>query len=204
MTERHQDAERDPVVRRAIDELQKMPAADAAAIRRVVAAAAAARLTPADDEPMVVAPRRLSTRVWTVAGIAAAAAFIGFGLSSMRRQEPAAITASAPASNLPSPLTAVANDAADVRAIPQQFVFHTTKARSVSLVGDFNKWDPSKTPMARAAGSDLWSITLPVIPGRHIYGYMVDDSIFVLDPRAPKARDRDLGVDGSVIIVGKP
>ena len=199
MTERHLDAERDPVVRRAIDELQKMPSADAAAIRRVVAAAAAARLTPADDEPMVREPRRVSMRAWTIAGIAAAAAFIGFGLSNMRQPEPAMTAASAPVS-----LTPVANDAADVRAIPQQFVFHTTKAHSVSLVGDFNKWDPSKAPMSRAAGSDLWSITLPVIPGRHIYGYMVDDSIFVLDPRAPKARDRDLGVDGSVIIVGKP
>jgi hypothetical protein len=201
----HQDAERDPVVRRAIDELQKIPAADAAAIRRVVAAAAAARLTPADDEPMIPQPRRVSMRTWTVASIAAAAAFIGFGLSSIRRREPAATTAvSAPVSNLPSGLSAVANDAADVRAIPQQFVFHTGKARSVSLVGDFNKWDPSKALMSREAGSDLWSITLPVIPGRHIYGYMVDDSIFVLDPRAPKARDRHLGVDGSVIIVGKP
>jgi hypothetical protein len=204
VTERHQDAERDPVVRRAIDELQRVPQADAAAIRRVVAAAAAARLTPSDDEPMVSQPRRVSMRAWTIAGIAAAAAFVGFGVSNMRQREPDVTVASAPVSNLPSSLTAVANDAADVRAIPQQFVFHTGKARSVSLVGDFNKWDPSKNAMSREAGSDLWSITLPVIPGRHIYGYMVDDSIFVLDPRAPKARDRDLGVDGSVIIVGKP
>jgi hypothetical protein len=33
---------------------------------------------------------------------------------------------------------------------------------------------------------------------------MVDDSMLVLDPRAPKTRDPALGVEGSVIIVGKP
>jgi hypothetical protein len=199
------DIERDPVVRRAIDELQKMPAADAAAIRRVVAAAAAARLTPADGEPVLGESRRPPMRIWTIAGIAAAAAFAGFMVSSARRDaSPTAQVQSANAVTAPSGLTPIANDAAEVRAIPQQFVFYNGKARRVSLVGDFNKWDPSKAPMSREAGSGLWSITLPVLPGRHMYGYMVDDSVFVLDPRAPKARDRDLGVDGSVIIVGKP
>jgi hypothetical protein len=33
---------------------------------------------------------------------------------------------------------------------------------------------------------------------------MVDDSMFVLDPREPTARDADLGVEASVTIVGKP
>jgi hypothetical protein len=199
------DIERDPVVRRAIEELQRMPAADAVAIRRVVSAAAAARLTPADGEAMLGESRRSSMRVWSVAGIAAAAAFVGFALSSARRpSSPVSQTSAAVPASTPAALMPVANDAAEARAIPQQFVFNNGKARSVSLVGDFNKWDPAKARMSREAGSDLWSITLPVIPGRHVYGYMVDDSLFVLDPRAPKARDRDLGVDGSVIIVGKP
>jgi hypothetical protein len=30
------------------------------------------------------------------------------------------------------------------------------------------------------------------------------DSVFTLDPRAPKVRDPDLGSEGSVIIVGRP
>jgi hypothetical protein len=58
--------------------------------------------------------------------------------------------------------------------------------------------------MTRSPDGDLWSITIPVTPGRHTYGFMIDDTVFVLDPRAPKSRDPDLGVEGSVMIVGRP
>jgi len=32
----------------------------------------------------------------------------------------------------------------------------------------------------------------------------VDDTLFVLDPRAPKARDPEFGAEGSVMLVGRP
>ncbi len=202
------DVERDPVVRRAIDELQKVPAADAAAIRRVVAAAAAARVTPADGEPLLGERRGPVVRFWGVAGIAAAAAFVGFALSSMRRDAvstPPESTSVATVAQTVGPMRPVGSSAAELEAlpIPQQFVLARPSAERVSLVGDFNKWNPGIAPMKRDANGS-WSITLPITPGRHIYGYMVDDSLFVLDPRAPKAHDRDLGADGSVVIVGKP
>jgi hypothetical protein len=50
----------------------------------------------------------------------------------------------------------------------------------------------------------VWTTVLAIAPGRHVYGFMVDDSILVLDPRAPKTKDPALGVEGSVVIVGKP
>jgi hypothetical protein len=37
-----------------------------------------------------------------------------------------------------------------------------------------------------------------------MYAFMVDDSLFTLDPNAPKTRDPDLGAEGSIIIVGRP
>ena len=58
--------------------------------------------------------------------------------------------------------------------------------------------------MTRSSDGALWSVIVPILPGRHMYGFMVDDSLFVLDPRAPKARDPDLGTAGSVVIVGRP
>jgi hypothetical protein len=58
--------------------------------------------------------------------------------------------------------------------------------------------------MARAADGDLWSVTVPIVPGRHMYAFMVNDSAFVLDPREPTGRDADLGVKASVIIVSRP
>lgn len=201
------DAEQDPVVRRAIDELQKMPQADAAAIRRVVAAAAAARVTPADGEPTLAAPRR-SFRVWTVAGIAAAAAFVGFALSAQLRNRahaPAIITYdAATGKTLPVGARPVAHSDADVVPIQRQFIFNNPKAGAVSIVGDFNDWTPGETRLVREPNSGLWSITLPLMPGRHMYGFMVDDSVFALDPHESKVHDRDLGSDVSVIIVGRP
>ena len=73
-----------------------------------------------------------------------------------------------------------------------------------SVVGDFNNWNPTAAPMTRSSDGALWSAIVPILPGRHMYGFMVDDSIFVLDPRAQKARDPDLGTEGSVRMVGRP
>jgi 1,4-alpha-glucan branching enzyme len=87
-------------------------------------------------------------------------------------------------------------------AIPHQFVFNSAGARKVSVVGDFNRWNPTSTPMI--SDGELWSVTIPIVPGRHMYAFMVDDSLFTLDPAAPKARDPDLGADGSIVIVGRP
>jgi 1,4-alpha-glucan branching enzyme len=73
-------------------------------------------------------------------------------------------------------------------------------------VGDFNGWNAMNAPMTRASGGDLWSVTIPIAPGRHTYGFMVNDSTFTLDQdaRVARARDPDLGVEGSVVIVGRP
>jgi 1,4-alpha-glucan branching enzyme len=102
------------------------------------------------------------------------------------------------------PKRAVARNDAELLPLTQQFVFRNATAHRVSVVGDFNDWNPTRTPMRRASGDALWSVTVPIIPGRHVYAFMVDDSLIVLDPRAPQTRDPDLGVQGSVIIVGRP
>jgi 1,4-alpha-glucan branching enzyme len=98
------------------------------------------------------------------------------------------------------------NGEPDVRPIPQQFVFRSATARRVSVVGDFNEWNAASARMTREAAGDLWSLTIPIAPGRHTYGFMVNDSTFTLDPdtRVARARDPDLGVEGSVVIVGRP
>jgi len=203
------DADHDPLLQRAIDELRQVPPLDRDAVRRVVSAAAAARLSAA-DEPVFVerAARGRSIRMWSAIGMAAAAAVVGFVARGQWRTggEPAAVattlapTFSAPATTLQ---TAAASDA-DAKPILQQFVFDNARAKRVSVVGDFNTWNPNSAVMTRSSDGGLWSAIIPITPGRHIYGFMVDDSLFTLDPRAPKVRDADLGTDGSVVIVGRP
>jgi hypothetical protein len=210
------DIERNPIVQRAIDELRKTTPLDHAAVSRVVAAAAAARVAPSDDEISVDAARSTRRR-WMLGGVAAAAviafAVVSFAVSDAHRSRSATVSSVAAAKpaetaerSVPTTtaLQPVANSVAEAPPIARQFVFNNRRARSVSLVGDFNRWNSASAPMTRAADGDLWSITVPVLPGRHLYAFMVDDSLFTLDPRQPTGRDTDLGVEASVVIVGKP
>jgi AMP-activated protein kinase-like protein len=198
------DSERDPAVIRAIDELRRLPRVDDARVERIVAAAAALRVTPAGDDPL--ARPSLWPRVWRVAGIAAAAAIVGFVIHGFIPSRPGGNVA-API-GAASPLARVAVNAAlhesSALPIPHQFVLSVRGAKRVSVVGDFNEWNRASAPMARSADGTLWSTTVAMLPGRHMYGYIVDDSLFMLDPSQPKGRDPDLGAEGSVVIVGRP
>ena len=200
------DVERDPMLRRALEELRKVPPPDVAAIRRVVAAAAAARVTPSDGEPDVVRlPRGRSIRLWMAVGIAAASAFVGFALRGAWTSKQNSVLVAAGSSTVQatrSSMRTVATTEFEPAAILHQFVFNSSRAHRVSVVGDFNRWNPASTPMK--SDGELWSVTIPIVPGRHTYAFMVDDSLFTLDPTAPKARDPDLGADGSIVIVGRP
>lgn len=54
-----------------------------------------------------------------------------------------------------------------------RFCCHAPKARSVSLVGTFNQWDPQTTPLAK--GEDgTWSTDLELEPGRYRYEFILD------------------------------
>ena len=206
----------DPLVDRAIDELRRLPQVDDLAVRRIVTAAAAAR-DASDTDGGPPQPRRLGERwlrPWLAIGLTAAAAAVGFMVrgawspTTDVEQVAAVPTTAAPAAPASEPsiqkIQMAASPAADAAPIPLQFVLRSGTARGVSVVGDFNGWNPASARMARSPDGDLWSITIPVAPGRHMYGFMIDDTVFTLDPRAPRTRDPDLGVEGSVVIVGRP
>lgn len=202
------DVEHDHVLRRAVQTLRHLPDEDDAAIRRVVEAAAAQRVMPAADESAEVSDAsRRDRRRWRIAalgGLVAAAAIVGFIVRGpVSRHAPNGTASTAPAG---VSLRAAANATQDALPVAQQFVFRSATARRVSVVGDFNRWDPSAAPMTRPPQADLWSATIPITPGRHAYGFMVDDSVFTLDPdaRVPRARDPDLGAEGSIVMVGRP
>jgi hypothetical protein len=82
------------------------------------------------------------------------------------------------------------------------FVFIAPQAAKVSLVGDFNGWDTTKTPLVRDPNSGRWTVTLPLTAGRHLYSYVVDGD-WNTDPSAPIAPDDGFGHASSVKIVSK-
>jgi hypothetical protein len=84
-----------------------------------------------------------------------------------------------------------------------QFVLVAPTASHVALVGDFNDWDAAATPLHQASSAEgVWSVTLPLTPGRHLYAFVVDDSKWVPDPSAARAPEDDFGAPNSVIMVG--
>jgi hypothetical protein len=201
--------EHDETIERIAAALRPLPAVDASAKARVLVAVAAERAK---------AVERGSGRAWRAArwgsaiiGLAAAAAFATFtlrggGRSATYGAGAAGATASStnatPASVAAPATLAASSDAAAMQ--PVQLVFHSADARRVSVVGDFTGWDERRAAMTRDPASGLWSITLALRPGRHVYAFLVDDSVWVRDPRAPVAADADFGRPGSVLLVGRP
>jgi hypothetical protein len=91
-------------------------------------------------------------------------------------------------------------DAAASRADVFQFVFVAPQAASVSLVGDFNDWDPARSPMQTAQG--VWATVVRLAPGRYRYAFLVNGVEWRADPAAPSARDDEFGTPSSVVTVG--
>jgi hypothetical protein len=84
------------------------------------------------------------------------------------------------------------------------FAIDAPGASRVSLVGDFNNWDPAATPLARSADGTRWEAVLPLSPGRYQFTYVVDGSRWVRDPRLPQATGDDFGQPTSVITIVAP
>jgi hypothetical protein len=218
-------AERDDeVLLRAVEELRALPPLDHEAVTRIVSAAARAReaglvLGDASDEDAAPARGRRFFTLPAVAGIAAAAALVGFlvrgaipgalpGDSSAPATSAIAATGSAAgaSSGETSPVlpAAASLEAMELAPVPTQFVFTSATASSVTLVGDFNGWDERANPLVRQGSGPIWSAMVSLRPGRHAYAFMVDGKRLELDPRAPSATDPDFGVPASVRIVGQP
>lgn len=104
----------------------------------------------------------------------------------------------------PTPITNVALSTREAQEAPQQvqFVLDARQAKSVAVVGDFNAWDGSSHPLVRDSVTGTWSTVVPVTPGRHVYAFLVDGTVWTLDPHAPKTKDADYGTEQSVMIVG--
>ncbi|HYF38361.1 MAG TPA: isoamylase early set domain-containing protein, partial [Gemmatimonadales bacterium] len=83
-----------------------------------------------------------------------------------------------------------------------EFVLRASADSTVALVGDFNDWDPRATQL-RPASDSVWSVVVPLRPGRYRYTFVVDGSEWRRDPSAPRALEDDFGTPTSVITVAQ-
>jgi len=83
---------------------------------------------------------------------------------------------------------------------PTTFLLLAPRATTVALVGDFNDWDPSATPL-QSVGDSAWFVVVSLKPGRYRYSFVVDGQRWMADPTAARAVDHDFGPESSVVTV---
>lgn len=197
--------------------LSPLPAVDRRHIAQILAATQDRRRTPWQRVVGRVAEalewwRFSAPPVARGASLAAAALTIGF-VARGYVMRPDAVAGPTPTTAVMASGTAAVaaavpvDDAADAsaRRVPVQFLLDARdvpSAEQVSIVGDFNDWSVTATPLTRDSG--VWSTTVPLTPGRHVYAFVVNGETWLADPRAPQATDADFGRPGSVIIVQAP
>jgi len=183
----------DGVIERIADELREAerPSADfdARVMASVRGIARARRRERHGLWNRVTQPRTITVRPWR-AGLAAAAlllcaTLVGWGAHAFARMEAAA------------PATLASSGSQRI-----QFVLVAPNAKKVAVAGDFNGWD-AQHPAYQAVhrGGGVWSVTARVPVGHHRYSFVVDDSLWVADPTAPRVIDDDFGTTNSAIVV---
>lgn len=134
--------------------------------------------------------RRVSLSVpWAIAaGLVCALAGGGAALLATRDRGPAASMASTPAL------------VTSGTTLPVRFSVVAPKAAQVSIVGDFNHWNPTTLPMRRSADGRTWEVEVRLPLGRYSYAFLIDGSL-ALDPAAPRGSGDDFGEPNSVVMV---
>jgi len=82
--------------------------------------------------------------------------------------------------------------------IQVQFRVAADQARSVSVAGTFNGWNPGKTPLEKIG--EGWKATIALPRGRYEYRFVVDGK-WVTDPSAAEAVPNPFGSSNSVLNV---
>ncbi len=179
-------AERDDTLIRVVETLKEPVRIDPGLDRRVMAEIA--RL-PKPADPSAVRSligwlrRRRTIRLSPLGGLAMAAGVVALVLAGGRL--------------MPRPPAESGAEATQL----VQFVLVASEASAVTLVGDFNDWNVTATPLAREGGDGVWWVTVPLTPGRYRYSFVVDGQGWLGDPNAPSVDD-EFGRPNSVVTIG--
>ncbi len=192
--------ELDPILARAVAALRVPPALDSGFDDRVMAAVRyVERPRAGKARGRWVRASRWATASHVIElsplrGLAAAAGLAALLASAvwLGRQ-----TMGYPGSSVGNP--AIATVESGLRKV--EFVLMAPNASEVVLVGDFNGWRPGATPLRPTERQGIWSVTVPLSPGRHEYAFVVDGKHWLSDPRAPRAPSNDFGSPNSVLTV---
>ena len=79
-------------------------------------------------------------------------------------------------------------------------VLEAPAARSVSVVGDWNAWEPGAQHLVDSDGDGKWEITIQVESGgEYRYQFIVDEESWISDPAAPLQVHDGFGGTNSIL-----
>ena len=76
-------------------------------------------------------------------------------------------------------------------------------AVEVSVVGDFNDWDPNRHLLTDTNHDGIWTVTLKLEPGRYEYMFILDGQQWVPDPTAFRYVNDGFGNKNAVIEISQ-
>ena len=125
-----------------------------------------------------------------------AAAVVGFiALGVWRGGAPTSSVATSPSTV--APVVNVANSSIKTH----QFLIVVPDAKKMVVIGDFNNWDATQTPMVRLNDKGLWSVSVRLQAGKlYQFQYVKDDTLRLNDPSLPQVSS-DFGSPNSALTI---
>ena len=199
-----QAVDADPVLRRRWLNLE-LVVAEAAQLPRIVPSATFLSQLKTRTAPIppsiwmrlraaVTIPRKLE---WNLAGAMAVACLAVVVLAGVVRMMPERIV-EVPVVVPPAQTASFAS--ATEPKVFVRLVLLQPDAQSVSVAGDFNGWDPAQTKLERMDGG-MWTVTLPLKPGRYEYMFVIDGRQWIADPLATEDAGDGFGSKNAVLDV---
>ncbi len=87
------------------------------------------------------------------------------------------------------------------KLVSVNFTFQHQPARSVSLIGSFNQWNPVGFEMRQNGKENVWILELMLPVGRHKYAFLVDGQFIMSDPNTPFSERDGFGNENSIIFI---
>ena len=145
---------------------------------------------------MVTVPRTLE---WNFAGAMAAASVVLVAVVGLLQFAPERIV------EVPVPVAGNQAQTASFATgqeskVYVRLVLLQPDARSVSVAGDFNDWNPGQTKLERSEGG-MWTATIALKPGRYQYMFVIDGKQWVADPLAEEGAGDGFGAKNAVLDV---
>jgi len=85
---------------------------------------------------------------------------------------------------------------------PTEFSLVAPQAKAVFVAGEFNHWNKTATPLKRDTNG-RWNATIPLLPGKHAYKFVVDGE-WKVDAANPEQTKDGFGGLNSVVTVTDP